>query len=89
MTTRYFLTAKELRIVKQACEHMGLQWQPEAARPRTARKLVAFVIELGLEAGCDAWAQFLADEEYYRMRPESHPSPITNRRACNAWYEED
>jgi hypothetical protein len=54
---RYYLEPHEIGIVRRACKHMELPWRAEAARPRTARKLVKLIGSLGLAEGCEEWGR--------------------------------
>ena len=52
----YFMTVGELRIVRKACEHMGLSFHQVAARKTLRRPLIDCVNAEGIAAGCESWA---------------------------------
>ena len=52
----YFMTLRELRIVRKACGHMGLSFHQIAARGTLRRSLIECVDAEGTDAGCESWA---------------------------------
>ena len=53
----YFMTVRELRIVRNACGYMGLGFHQVAARKTLRRTLIDCVDAEGIEAGCESWAR--------------------------------